>query len=376
MQTQQIVDEILHRLPQLEAHRAPYETAWREIDERVNPLGQGGFNSVSEGSVRGLHILDHTASLGLDRFTAAYTGMIIPRGERYHQLTTTSTALNDVPAVQAWLETANDLLFAMRYAPSAGFDPEANMNIRSLGSYGSAPFWIDHWPGRGLYYKTFHLSEIYVDEDFRGRIDTVYRKFCITARQASQMFPPDMLTPKMAEAVGKNEGDRKFDILHVVRPRKDMDPQRLDFRRLAWESRYISIEEKLQIRESGYSSMPMAFSRYVTAPRERYGRSPAMQVLGNIRTTNEMMRTLLRAGHKAVDPPLLLPEDGVLTQLQTKPGGLNVGGMGFDGTPRVGVMPQGNNFPIGMELLNNEREPIRDAFLEKSGRWCSSAATA
>lgn len=365
MQTQQIVDEILHRLPQLEAHRAPYETAWREIDERVNPLGQGGFNSVSAGSVRGLDILDHTASLGLDRFTAAYTGMIIPRGERYHQLTTTSTSLNDVPAVQAWLEMANDRLFAMRYAPSAGFDPEANMNIRSLGSYGSAPFWIDHWPGRGLYYKTFHLSEVYVDEDFRGRIDTVYRKFCVTARQAAQMFPPNLLTPKMAEAVGKNEGDRKFDLLHVVRPRKDMDPQRLDFRRLAWESRYIAIEEKQQVRESGYSSMPMCFSRYVTAPRERYGRSPAMQVLGNIRTTNEMMRTLLRAGHKAVDPPLLLPEDGVLTQLQTKPGGLNVGGMGFDGTPRIMPMQQGNNFPIGMELLNNEREPIRDAFLEK-----------
>lgn len=365
MQTQQIVDEILHRLPQLEAHRAPYEPAWREIDERVNPLGQGGFNSVSAGSVRGLDILDHTASLGLDRFTAAYTGMIIPRGERYHQLMTTSNALNEVPAVQAWLELANDRLFAMRYAPSAGFDPEANMNIRSLGSYGSAPFWIDHWPGRGLYYKTFHLSEIFVDEDFRGRIDTVYRKFCITARQATQMFPYQMLTPKMADAVEKNETERKFDILHVVRPRKDLDPQRLDFRRMAWESRYIAIEEKVQIRESGYSSMPMAFSRYVTAPRERYGRSPAMQVLGNIRTTNEMMRTLLRAGHKAVDPPLLLPEDGVLTQLQTKPGGLNVGGLDFAGNARVVPMQQGNNFPIGMELLNNEREPIRDAFLEK-----------
>lgn len=365
MQTQQIVDEILHRLPQLESYRSPYESAWREIDERVNPLGQGGFNSVSPGAVRGLDILDHTASLGLDRFTAAYTGMIIPRGERYHQLATTSSALNDVPAVQAWLELANDRLFAMRYAPSAGFDPEANMNIRSLGSYGSAPFWIDHWPGRGLYYKTFHLSEIYVDEDFRGRIDTVYRKFQITARQATQMFAFDTLPPKMREAVEKDKMDQQFWLLHVVRPRKNRDPQRLDFRRLAWESRYVSIEDKVQIRESGYSSMPMAFSRYVTAPRERYGRSPAMQVLGNIRTTNEMMRTLLRAGHKAVDPPLLLPEDGVLTQLQTKPGGLNVGGMGFDGTPRVGVMPQGNNFPIGMELLNNEREPIRDAFLEK-----------
>lgn len=362
---QTAVDEILHHFPAVQSARTPWEGTWREIDERVNPLGDGGFNARTPGNVRGMEIFDHTASLGLDRFTAAIAGMTIPRGERYQRVVTTDGDLNEDPEIVAWCEHATERLFAARYAPSAGFDPEAGMAIRSLGSYGSAPFWVDHWPGRGLFYKTHHLSECFVEEDFRGRIDTVYRKYCLTPRQAAQNFGADNLPPQVAKAHAGNRNAEKFDFLHVVRPRADRDPERLDFRRMAWESRYISLTDRVQVREGGYTSMPMAFSRYVTAPRERYGRSPAIQTLGSIRTVNSMARTILRAGHKAVDPPLMVPEDGVLSQIQTMPGGINVGGLGFDGSPQVVPMHTGGSLPIGMELLNNEREPIRDAFLEK-----------
>lgn len=361
----EICETILHRQMQLESDRSSWESVWEEVDERVNPLGQGGFTQMTKGGVRGLSIFDHTASLGLDRFQAAYTGMIIPRGERYHTLVSTSAAINDLPAFQRYAELANDRLFAARYAPRAGFDPEAGMNIRSIGSYGNGPFWIDERPGIGLFYKALHLSEVYVDEDFTGRIDTVHRKFKRTARQARQMFGEAALTPMIRKAIGDNKLDTEFTFLHVIRPRAERDPSRFDYRRMAWESRYICIEDKAQLREGGYNSMPIAFSRYVTGPRERYGRSPAMQVLGSIRTVNEMAKTILRAGHKAVDPPLLTPEDGVLSRIQTKPGGVNVGGLDFNGNPAVVPLQTGGNLPIGMELLNNEREPIRDAFLEK-----------
>lgn len=367
MKTQEIVDDILHHQPIMENARAPWEPAWREIDERVNPLGEGGFDGRSKGNIRGLDIFDHTASLGLDRFVAAVTGMDIPRGEKYHTLSTTSGPLNDVPAVIEWLEHANDRIFAARYAPHAGFSTEASTNISSLGTYGNGPFWTDHLPGRGLFYKTHHMSEIYVDENAQGRIDTVHRKFTLTVRKALQMpgWSPEILTPLLAKAFDEKKWDKEFTFLHVVRPRGDRDPDRLDYRRMRFESRYICLEDKQQVREGGYNSSPMQFSRYSSGPRERYGRSPALKVLGTIRTVNEMERTILRAGHKAVDPPLLTPEDGALSQIQTMPGGINVGGLDFAGNPTVVPMAHGGNLQIGMELLNNEREPIRDAFLEK-----------
>ncbi len=54
--------------------------------------------------------------------------------------------------------------------------------------------------------------------------------------------------------------------------------------------------------------------RYTTGPKEVYGRSPAMTVLPEIKMVNEMSQTVLNAGQKALDPPLLLQEDGALTR--------------------------------------------------------------
>lgn len=365
MHIQEKVDDILQLMPSLESERMPWENVWRQVDERVNPLGDGGFQMRSRGAVRGLENFDHTATLGLERFVAAIGGMIIPRGQHWHVLTTTDKELNKVPAVLKWLEHATDRLFEMRYNPHAGFETEANNGIRSLGSYGSLPMWVDQWPGRGLFYKCFHLSEIYVREDFRGRIDTIVRKWTDPVREIVQQFGKGNLPPLIAKAHADRKFDQEFELLHVVRPRGDRDPERVDFRRMAYESIYISVADKLCIREGGYRTMPMPFSRYVTSPGELYGRSPAIQVLGTIKTANEIARTLLRAGHKAVDPPLLASEDGVLSQIQTMPGGINVGGLDMMGRQMVQPMNTGANLPIGMEMLNNEREVIRDAFLEK-----------
>lgn len=365
MQIQEKVDDILHLQPTLESERMPWENVWRQVDERVNPLGDGGFQMRSKGAVRGLENFDHTASLGLERFVAAIGGMIIPRGQQWHVLATTDAELNEVPAVKKWLEAATAKLFAMRYNPLAGFETEANNGIRSLGSYGSLPLWVDHWEGHGLFYKCFHLSEIFVREDFRGRVDTVVRKWSATVRAIAQQFGVELLPPLIAKAHADKKWDQEFDLLHVIRPRGDRDIERLDFRRMAYESIYISVADKVCIREGGYRTMPAPFSRYITSPRELYGRSPAIQVLGTIKTANEIARTLLRAGHKAVDPPLLTQEDGVLSQIQTMPGGINVGGVDFMGRQTVQPMVTGANLPIGMEMLNNERDVIRDAFLEK-----------
>lgn len=365
MEQQKIIDDILHKQGELENQRAPWEPIWREVDVRVNPLGEGAFTERTPGQLNGLDIFDHTASVGLDRFTAAYTGMIIPRGERYHTLTSTSSALNDEPAWLAWVEDAVDKLFAARYSPLAGFDPEANMNIRSIGSYGSGPFWIDEHPGRGMFYKTLHLSECYIDEDYTGRVDTLHRKFKLNVRQAAQMFGSENLTARLREDFDNGKFDREHEFLHVVRPRHDRDPERFDFRSMAIESRYICLTDKAQVREGGYNTRPFAFSRYVTGPRERYGRSPAIQVMGAIRTINAMAKTILRGGQKAVDPPLLVPEDGVLSSIHNAPGKATVGGLDFAGNPQVVPLQTGGALGLGMEMLEQERGPVRDAFLEQ-----------
>jgi hypothetical protein len=115
--------------------------------------------------------------------------------------------------------------------------------------------------------------------------------------------------------------------------------------------------------EGGYQSFPYAVSRYVTSPKEIYGRSPAMLVLPDIKMINEMSKTVLRAAHKAVDPPLLLQEDGVLQAFNARPSALNFGGINERGEQMVRPLETGANVNLGLDMMEQRRKVINDAFL-------------
>ncbi len=53
------------------------------------------------------------------------------------------------------------------------------------------------------------------------------------------------------------------------------------------------------------------WSRYTLNPSEINGRGPAMLVLPDIQTLQEMEKVFMRSGHKVADPPILAADDGV-----------------------------------------------------------------
>jgi hypothetical protein len=82
-----------------------------------------------------------------------------------------------------------------------------------------------------------------------------------------------------------------------------------------------------------------------------------------IRTLNEEKKSILRAGQKAVDPPLMLHEEGVLEAFNQRAGAVNYGMLTSDGTPLAQPLQGGANIPLGLELMKIEKDEINDAFL-------------
>ena len=78
---------------------------------------------------------------------------------------------------------------------------------------------------------------------------------------------------------------------------------------------------------------------------------------------NEMEKTTLRAGHMAVDPPLLIFEDGALQNFQMRPRALNFGGVDDQGRKLVHALETGANLPWAMEMSDSKRQLINEAFL-------------
>jgi hypothetical protein len=356
-----LTDRLLRRHATMADARRPWENHWGQIARRVLPRGDN-FNRIhSPGDRRTADIFDSTATMGLDRFAAAMEGLVAPRAQRWHGLACPIKAINDLPEVQMYFEAVTDMLFEMRYAASSGFATQFHEVMVGTGAFGTGPLWIEDDPGRGIVYTAIDLSEIYIDLDKNGRVDTVSREFEYTVRQAKQKWGDAVLPASMK--LSDNQPDRPFKFIHMIAPREDFDPSRADAKGMRWGSWYIAAVDKVLVSEGGFHSMPMPVCRYTTAPREAYGRSPAMMVLPDIKMANEIAKTLVRAAHKALDPALLLPDDGVLTKMQTRPGALNYGGVNGRGEPMVHPLKTGGDLGFGADLLEATRKTINDAFL-------------
>lgn len=349
----------------LESERSPWENAWREIDERF-PNGAGGFNKLSPGTIRGQRNYDSTHITALERFAAAGVAITTPEQSDYIMPRFLDEDLMRQREVQLWCEYAGRRLYAIRHANHTGFGIAVNEDWDQLGRYGTSPMWQEATPS-GMVYRTLHLSEVWIDCDYVGRVNRVHRKFERTARQLADMFGREALTESMAKCLmpGGNP-DTKFEVLHIVAPNTDWDVDRMDFRRFPISSRYLACGSKVYLRRAGYHTMPISVSRHTTSAGEVYGRSPAFKVMPNIQGVNTMKHTTLRAAHKAVDPALLFHDDYGATSLVTKPGGLNPGFVGENGRPMVVRMPGGEDgIPFALEMIQDEQSTIRTAFLEE-----------
>lgn len=355
-------DEIIRRQERMFADRTIFEQHWREIAERILPRSDV-FMRVNRppGYKNTEKVFDATGNLALERFAAAMESMLTPRTQRWHKLSCKDDALDNIPAVKAYLDEVTQILFNVRYAPRANFASQANEVYMSLGAFGTGGMFIDD-AMTGIRYRSIHLSEMFIQENHQGVVDTVHRRFNMTARQAVQRFGEKVLSERIRTAAEKTP-EQTFAFLHCVMPNEEIKPSRKDFRGMPFASMYISLEDRDIVQEGGYRAMPYAVGRYVTGPKEIYGRSPAMTALPDIKMVNEMSKTVIRAAHKVIDPPLLLQEDGALQAFDLRPGALNFGGVNDQGQQVVHPLQTGARVDIGLDMMEQRRKTINDAFL-------------
>jgi hypothetical protein len=363
-----IVHETLQLFWQLHTVRTNFAQQWEEISSLILPEYRntwlyGSYNWPGQKKTQ--MQVDSTGMLALQRFAAIADSLLTPANSQWHQLTTNNPYLNKNRRVQLYFEQATNLLFTHRYAPTAAFMANNHANYLSLGAFGTHAMFIDElqldvYGRRGLRYRSVPLGELFIYEDFQGKVDGFIRWFRLTAYQAYCMFP-DTFPEELRSPLEQNS-QMLFDFLHHVCRRDDFDPQRKDKKGKPWQSCYISMTGKRLLREGGYRSFPLAVGRYVQAPGEVYGRSPASHVLPSLKTLNQQKKVHLKTAHRTADPVLLVNDDGLLDGIDLRPGALNKGGVTPDGRPLVHVLPTGQ-IQVSEEMMQEERQLINDAFL-------------
>jgi hypothetical protein len=257
----------------------------------------------------------------------------------------------------------SERVYDYRYRHVSNFVGNSQQVYFGLGAYGNGVLYIDR-PDRtkGLRYRNVHLGEAYFIENHAGIVDTLYRVTPFDARQLVQKFGLAALPREIVEAANQAGNTTKYPVLHVVHPREDYMPGGLGAVGMAFKSCYMLVDSKKLLREGGFNSFPYAVTRYTQSPGETYGRGPAQFVLPAIKVLNEEKKTMLKQGHRQVDPVLLAHDDGQLGSFSLKAGALNPGGVNADGRPLIHALPVGN-IAINEKMMDIERVTIKDAFL-------------
>ena len=351
---------IKKRLDKLETDRSTWEDHWQEILDYVMPRKADITFIRSRGEKRTEVLFDSTAITANNLLAASLQGTLTSPSLPWFSLKLRDDDANKVRDIQIWLEDTARRMYAV--FNESNFNTEVHEMYLDLCSIGTSAIFVEEanegFLKGGLHFNTLHISEYFIQENVKGTVDTLYRKYKMTARQAVQEFGEKNLGTKIKEAL-KAKPDTQFNFIHAVEPTEDYERAIGKAKtKLPFHSCHVCFEDKMVVRTGGYNEFPYLVPRWSKATGEIFGRSPSYNALPDIKTLNKAVEIGLKAWAKAIDPPLLVTDDGVIGRVRMTPAGITV----VRSDTAIKPLQIGSNWQITDLKENQLRTAIRQAY--------------
>lgn len=354
MQVNKLVATLDRRYQDLANSRTNWEKHWQELADYMLPRKADITKKRTQGDKRTDLIFDGTAIHAVELLASSLHGMLTSPSTPWFSMRYRNPGLQRNDAANEWLEVCMDQMY--QHFNRSNFQQEVHELYYDLVVFGTAAIYVDG-DKDGLRFAARHIAEICISEDAEGRVDTVYRKFKMTARAMAQRFGPEALPTAVLKDVEK-EPYNEHEIVHAIYPRLEAKGRAAKNKPVA--SVYYHKATKHLLSESGFDEFPFMVPRFVKDSVSTYGRSPSMTALPDVKMLNKMSETTIRAAQKQVDPPLMAPDDGFMLPIRTTPGSLNFYRAGT--RDRLEPLQIGANNPLGLNMEEQRRNAIRQAF--------------
>ena len=343
----------------LKSNRGNWEDYWQRLAKYSIPAKSYINRTRTSGERLDADVYDSTAIFAAQMFAAGLQGFLTNPSQRWFALGLQDKDLMQNKVVKEWLKVVADRIFSA--LNGSNFNQQMHEFYLDLGVFGTATLYEEIDEREILRFSARPIDEIFVIENRRERIDTVYRKFKMTAHQAKERWG-DKAGKNVNEAIEQGKLETKFDFIHCVRPRERFIVGKRDAMNMPFESVFVNESQNKKVSEGGFDEFPFFVTRFSKVSGEKYGYSPGMMALPDILMTNEIAFTTIVAAQKTVDPPLVLPSDGYLLPIKTSPGSVNFKNPGFDPREKPEPLFTGSNIPVGLEMEDRRREIIERHF--------------
>ena len=318
----------LQRAGALKTERSSWVAHWSDITQHLLP--RSGRFSISDrnrtGRDRYNKILDNTATRSLRVLEAGMMAGATSPARPWFRLSTSDPALSERYQIRAWLD---DVVERMQSVFSKSNVYRAlHQAYGELGAFGTTAILVLPDFDNVIHCYPLTCGEYCLQQDYKGKITTVYREFQKTVAEVVKEFGIENCSEAVKSAFLSGDGhENPVDILHVIEPRADRDrdltsPLAED---MPWRSCYLELgaDDGKVLRESGFTRFPVLAPRWSVNGGDVYGTSPGMEALGDIR---QLQHEQLRKG-QGIDyktkPPLQVPTSMKDRDSDGFPGGVN-----------------------------------------------------
>jgi len=354
VQVNPLVARLDKRYKTLQSQRSNWEKHWQELADFMLPRKADITKKRTQGDKRTELIYDGTAIHAVELLASSLHGMLTSPSTPWFSMRYRDPGLQRDDAANEWLELCMDQMY--QHFNRSNFQQEIHELYYDLVVFGTGAFYVSA-EADGLRFACRHIAEICISEDPDGRVDTVYRKFKLSARAIAMQFPEATLPRTVAKDL-EDDPYKEHEVIHAVFPRGEAKGRLAKQKPVA--SVYYLADNRELLSEGGFDEFPFMCPRFVKDSVSMYGRSPAMTALPDVKMLNKMSETTIKAAQKQIDPPLMVPDDGFVLPVRTTPGALNFYRTGT--RDRLEPLQIGANNPLGLNMEEQRRNAIRQAF--------------
>ena len=345
--------------------QATVDSVWNDVETYVLPLrGEFYIEAANEHEVdwdRG-EVFDSTAIVACRQLAAAMQANITSFSQKWFDLRFADDDMNSDSVAMEWVQMVGDAIYDALV--ESNFDVEIAEAYLDLASYGNTIL-IEEDDDQDIIFTAMPLRECVFEEDARKQGAYLYRRRWMTAIQLEDMFGDD-IPEKVSQKLDTPEaGTEKFEVIFAIYPRKDK--QNADVSGLlAPLERPIGFKwimragAELLGEEGGYYEMPAYITRWAKTGGSKWGYSPAMECIADIRTLNLIKEATLEAAGKAIDPATFSMDGTIIGDLDLQRGGHTIV------TDMDGLRPfeSGTKFDVANLEIEFLTQAIRDAFFQ------------
>lgn len=359
-------EKILKHFDVVKANRSTFESIWDEVcDFGLARRSFQGSRNLPQGRGKRTRLLyDNSMMVANELWAAGFHNLLTPTALQWVHLEPEDEHLLDLPEVSDWYERAETILVEQIERHESGFHDQISEVYADIGAFGNGALSVMY--DDGLYFQAMPLAEVYLEEDARGRIIRLFRDFEPTAAQAMELFGDD--APRAArEHYDKGNLGERVRVVQALLPNPSYAPlARYGPALHRIESWFLAYQDRRTrgglIRKEFFRELPIAFGRLAKDSDELYARGPGVQAISDQRMLNKMKFTVLRGAEKAIDPPMLYPDGGFVTQVDLSPGGKTI----YRATSPERIRPlydrASQNVELGVEVMQHTQVNIRAAY--------------